>query len=81
MFVVPVFAPMFNVVASPPRLSIVALALNRLPVVWSVAIVPELALMSPVNVVAPVPRNEKVGLVVALPRATFSEPLVVLMLR
>ena len=50
---VPVFAPMVTAVAAPPILSVVTVVLNRLPVVWLVSIVPELALMLPPALMVP----------------------------
>ena len=52
--VVPLVAPRETVLAAPPMLSVVAVVLNKLPVVWLVAMVPELALIVPAAVTAPV---------------------------
>ena len=85
MFPVPDVAPRVYVVAAPPILSVVALVLKILPVVEVVVISPPFTAISPEvvtlppKVVAPVPRNEYVGLVFVFPKDMFSEPLVVFM--
>jgi len=55
MVVVPVAAPKFNAVAAPPTFRVVAVVLNRFPVVWLVATVPPLALIVPVAVIVLAP--------------------------
>ena len=46
-------APKVTVEADPPICKVVAFALNKLPVVWLVASVPELAFISPPAVTTP----------------------------
>src|ERR1700728_1971732 len=72
--VVPVFLPMLTVVAAPPRLTVVAVVLNRLPVVEVVESVPPLTAALPEVVILPVATI--VPLVEILPDDPTTEKLV-----
>jgi hypothetical protein len=89
MLVVPVAAPKLRVVAAPPTFRVVAVVLNRLPVVWLVAIVPPLALMVPEAVIVVAPEiapaevmssaaESRVKVPVALPMVVLAVPVVLM---
>ena len=78
--VVPVASPMETAVASPPIFKVVTPELSRLKVAAVEVRSAPLMATSPVNVEVPLPRKEKDGFVVALPKEIFSVPLEVLML-
>src|SRR5579884_1888200 len=75
---VPVAAPIVKVVAAPPTLSVVAVALNRLPVVAVVVIEPPLTARLPAVVTLPVkvevPSTVKVPLAWMLPVLEIDTP-------
>src|SRR6185437_10454630 len=74
--VVPDALPIVTAVAAPPIFNPVALVLKREAVpVTLVERTPVDAEISPPNVATPAPKKEKVGLVDALPSATFGEPV------
>jgi len=77
----PVPEPMLIDEALPAILTLVVPVLNRLADEAPVSMVPPLTTRLPPNVPVPVPKNEKLGLVVVLPKDRLGAPLVVEMLR
>lgn len=71
---------MFKVVAASKALTVVEAVASKLKVPDDEVKSPPLRARSPAAVIVPLPRKEKLGLVVALPKAKFSEVFVVLML-